>query len=397
MQTAYIISAQRAPVTKAGKGGFSQMRPDTLLANLIQKTLVQFPEVRDCIDDVVIGCAMQEGPQGVNIARVAALLAGLPNRTPGVSVNRLCSSGLQSIAYAAERIQLGQADIILAGGIESMSFLPFSLDRFSFNPILFDGHHSDEIGIAYGMGLTAEEVARKYEVSRESQDEFAFNSHQRALKAMEAGYFKDEILGIDVPKQLPDLVSGEILKSSQYLTQDEGPRKETSLERLSKLPPVFMRDGSVTAGNSSQVSDGAAVLLLVSEKMLKTLGLPPLARFCGFSVTGLAPEEMGMGPVKAIPDVLNRVGLNLEDMAWIELNEAFAAQSLAVMRQLSLDPERVNPCGGAIALGHPLGATGSIRAATLLHGLKRTKKRYGMVSMCIGLGMGAAGIFENLA
>lgn len=393
MNQAYIVAIHRSAVTKANKGSFANTRPDTLLAELIAKLIAKFPEVKDKIDDVVIGCAMQEGPQGVNVARVATLLAGLPNTTPAVTVNRLCSSGLQAIAYAAERIQLGLSDIVLAGGVESMTMIPFNADRYSFNPILFDGKH-DDIGIAYGMGITAENVARDYKVSREEQDRYALQSHQRAMKAIKEGAFEAEICPIEVTDRKADLATQKVAETKKVVKQDEGPRADTSFEILEKLPAAFAKGGTVTAGNSSQVSDGAGIALLMSEKMLKALKLEPLARFCGFSLTAVPPEVMGIGPITAIPKVLKQLGLSLKDMDWIELNEAFAAQTLAVIRSLNLDINKVNPCGGAIALGHPLGATGAIRTATLLHGLKRTKGRYGMTTMCVGVGMGAAGIFE---
>ncbi len=396
MKEAYLVAVQRSPVCKAGKGAFAHLRPDSLLADLIAKMVAQYPAIREQIDDVVIGCAMQEGPQGVNVARVAALLAGLPNRTPGVTVNRLCSSGLQSIAYAAERIQLGLSDIVLAGGVESMSMIPFTPERFSFNPDLFDGQHQEDLGIAYGMGLTAEVVAQKYQITREDQDRFALESHQRALQAIQKGWFKAEICPITVTQRKADLVSQKVIENKIEVSQDEGPRADTHFEALQKLPAAFAKNGTVTAGNSSQISDGAGLALLVSEKMLKALGLQPIARFCGFAVEGVDPAEMGIGPIKAIPKVLKQVGLQQADLDWIELNEAFAAQSVAVIRELKLDPAKVNPNGGAIALGHPLGATGALRTATLVHGLKRIKGRYGMVSMCIGVGMGAAAIFESV-
>ncbi len=396
MNPAYIVAIHRAPVGKAHKGQFAAFRPDTLLAILIRKMLADFPEVKDEIDDVVIGCAMQEGAQGVNIARIAALLAGLPNTTPGVTVNRLCSSGLQSISYAAERIGAGLSDIVLAGGVESMSMIPFNAERYSVNPILFDGKHHEDVGIAYGMGLTAEVVAKKYKVSREDQDRYALMSHKRALEAIEKGWFKSEICEIEVPHYQIDAQTGEVREEMKVAFQDEGPRKDTSFDALQKLPAVFSREGTVTAGNSSQISDGAGIALLMSEEKLKALNLKPLARFCQFGVTGVAPEEMGIGPLTAIPKVLKKAGLRVQDLDWIELNEAFAAQTLAVIRGLDLDLEKVNPCGGAIALGHPLGATGTLRTATLLHGLQRTRGRYGMTTMCVGMGMGAAGIFERL-
>lgn len=395
MKPAYIVAIHRSAVGKANKGAFANMRPDTLLAELISKMIAKFPQIKDRVDDVVVGCAMQEGPQGVNVARIAALLAGLPDSTPGVTVNRLCSSGLQAIAYAAERIQLGVADIVLAGGVESMSMIPFNTERYSFNPVLFDGKH--DAGIAYGMGITGEVVAKKYAVSREDQDRYALESHRRAITAISQGWFKDEICPIELHSPHADLSTGQVIEKVQVITQDEGPRADTSMEALSKLPAVFMKNGTVTAGNSSQISDGAGVALIVSEAMLKELNLTPMARFCGFTVAGVAPEEMGIGPARAIPKVLKQVGLSLDKLDWIELNEAFAAQTLAVIRTLGLDAAKVNPCGGAIALGHPLGATGVLRTATLLHGLKRIKGRYGMTTMCIGGGMGAAGIFELLS
>lgn len=396
MKEAYVVAIQRSAITKAGRGAFANMRPDTLLAILIQKMIEQFPGIKDQIDDVVVGCAMQEGPQGINVARVSTLLAGLPDRTPAVTVNRLCSSGLQAIAYAAERVQLGLSDIVLAGGVESMTMIPFTSDRYSFNPILFDGKHNEDIGIAYGMGITAEVVAKKFNVSRQDQDHYALESHQRALNAISQGFLAAEICPIEVVDHHADLVSQKVVEASRIVKQDEGPRLDTSFEALEKLPPAFAKDGTVTAGNSSQISDGAGVALIVSEKALKALNLTPMARFCGFSVVGVAPEEMGIGPIGAIPKVLQQVGLKQQDLDWIELNEAFAAQTLAVINTLGLDRNKVNPCGGAIATGHPLGATGVLRTATLLHGLKRIKGRYGMTTMCVGVGMGAAGIFESL-
>ncbi len=397
MKEAYIVAIQRSAVCKAGRGAFAQTRPDNLLAEIIKTVMKPFAALQGEIDDVVIGCAMQEGPQGVNMARVAALLAGLPVRTPGVTVNRLCSSGLQSIAYAAERIQLGLSEIVVAGGAESMSLVPFTPERFAFNPCLFDGRHQEDLGIAYGMGLTAEVVAKRYQVSREDQDRFALESHVRAIEAIKKGWFKAEICPIEVTQRLADLTTEVVNKKIITVSQDEGPRADTHFEALQKLMPAFAQNGGVTAGNSSQISDGAGALLVVSEAVLKRHNLTPLARFCGFAVEGVEPAEMGIGPVQAIPKVLKQVKLKQDDMDWIELNEAFAAQSVAVIRQLGLDPAKVNPQGGAIALGHPLGATGTLRTATLIHGLKRIHGRYGMVSMCIGVGMGAAAVFEVLS
>lgn len=389
MRNAYVVAIQRSAVTKAGKGGLSTFRPDDLLAALIQSMMREYPTLADRIEDVVIGCALQEGPQAGNIARNATLLAGLPDHTPAVTVNRLCSSGLQSIVYAAERVMLGLSDVVLAGGVESMSMVPFTPSRFSINPRLFDAARED-IGMAYGMGLTAERVAEKYQISREDQDQYALESHRRALHAIQSGWKEAEILAIDVPHWTP---AGT---ESVSVLEDEGPRQDTSLEMLSRLPTVFKKKGTVTAGNSSQISDGAGIALIVSEPILKTLHLSPLARYCGFAVTGVAPEEMGIGPITAIPKVLKQLGLTLTDLDWIELNEAFAAQTLAVLRTLHLDPDQVNPMGGAIALGHPLGASGTLRTATLLHGLRRTQGRYGMVSLCVGVGMGTAAVFERV-
>jgi len=397
MHSAYIVAIQRSPITKAQKGAFKDFRPDDLLAYIIQTTLKQKLPMLDpsLIEDVIIGCAMPEGPQGLNIARIAALLAGLPDTVSGVTINRFCSSGLQSIAFAAERIMLGQSDVLLAGGIESMSMIPMGGYHLSVNPKIFAGDRAEE-GIAYSMGITAEQVAEQFKVSRLAQDEFALHSHQKAAYAVQNGCFDAEILPVTVQQSYPDLPTHQVLNSSTLVTQDEGPRTDTSLEQLAKLPPVFKKDGTVTAGNSSQVSDGAAIAVLMSERMVKQLKLAPMARFCGFAVAGVAPEIMGIGPVAAVPKALKLTGLTLAQMDWVELNEAFAAQSLAVIERLNLDPAKVNPQGGAIALGHPLGATGTIRTATLLHGLKRINGRYGMTTMCIGTGMGAAGIFERL-
>jgi acetyl-CoA acyltransferase len=345
------------------------------------------------ISDVIAGCAMPEAEQGMNVARIALLLAGLPDAVPGMTINRFCSSGLQAVAMAADRIRLGEADIMLAGGTESMSMVPMMGNKIAFNPAIFE---SDEhYGIAYGMGLTAERIAERWKVSRDEQDVFALQSHLRALAAINNGEFQDEITPYSIVGRVPDMQNREIINTSRVVFQDEGPRIDTTLAALGRLKTVFSQNGSVTAGNSSQMSDGAAAVLLCSEAALKRYNLIPIAKFLGFSVSGVSPEVMGIGPVVAIPQVLKQVGLNLNDMGWIELNEAFAAQSLAVIHELGLDPVLVNPLGGAIALGHPLGATGAIRTATLLHGLRRHKQKYGMVTMCIGTGMGAAGVFES--
>jgi acetyl-CoA acyltransferase len=345
------------------------------------------------VGDVIAGCAMPEAEQGMNVARIALLLAGLPNTVPGLTVNRFCSSGLQAVALAADRIRLGEADVMLAAGVESMSMVPIMGNKVAFNPAIFENEH---VAIAYGMGLTAEKVAERWKVSREAQDAFALQSHQRALQAAASGEFAQEITPYRISEHVPDLHAREAKTRAREVMQDEGPRADTNLEALAKLKPVFAQQGSVTAGNSSQMSDGAGAVLLCSEAALKCYNLTPIGRFVGFSVAGVPPEIMGIGPKEAIPRVLSQVGLKLDDMAWIELNEAFAAQSLAVIQDMGLDMSIVNPLGGAIALGHPLGATGAIRTATLLHGLRRRKQKYGMVTMCIGTGMGAAGIFEAL-
>jgi acetyl-CoA acyltransferase len=392
---AYIVSALRTPVCKAYKGAFAKTRPDDLLAHCIKAIMQEQKKLDPAkIADVIIGCAMPEAEQGMNIARIASLLAELPDSVPGMTINRFCSSGLQAIALAAQLIEAGQADFVLAGGTESMSLVPMGGYKLTYNPkILMQNKH---ISIAYGMGLTAEKVAEKYAITREAQDEFALLSHQRALHAIENGYFAKEIAPYWVNSRKPNLLQEHIDVKRFQVAQDEGPRTDTTLRALANLNSVFMRDGTVTAGNSSQMSDGAAAVLLASEKGLKQLQAEPMARFCGFAVAGVPPEIMGIGPVAAVPKLLANTRVAQADIDWIELNEAFAAQSLAVMQDLRLDPERVNPCGGAIALGHPLGATGAIRTATLLHGLQRTEQRYGLVSMCIGTGMGAAGLFERM-
>ena len=346
------------------------------------------------IEDAIIGCAMPEAEQGLNVARLGVLLAGLPQTIGGVTVNRFCASGLTALAMAADRIRVGEADAILAGGVESMSMVPMSSNKPSMSPHIFD--RGEDVGIAYGMGLTAEKVADQWKVSREDQDAFALLSHQKALAAQAAGEFNDEIAAYTVTERFPDLATGEIKVKTREVTQDEGPRADTTLEGLAKLKTVFANKGSVTAGTSSQMSDGAGALLVVSEKVLKQFNLTPLARFVSFAVRGVPPEIMGIGPKEAIPAALKNAGLTLADLDWIELNEAFAAQALAVSRDRGLDMSKVNPLGGAIALGHPLGATGAIRAATVVHGLRRRNQKYGMVTMCVGTGMGAAGIIERL-
>ncbi len=394
VQEAYIVAATRTPVGKAPRGMFRNTRPDDLLVHVLKSVLAQAPSLDPAsIGDVIVGCAMPEAEQGINVARIALLLADLPNTVPGLTVNRFCSSGLQAVALAADRIRLGEAEVMIAAGVESMSMVPMMGNKVAFNPAIFEDEH---YGIAYGMGLTAEKVAERWKVSREAQDAFALQSHLRALSAINNGEFEDEITPYRITEHVPDMNTREVKVKTREAAQDEGPRGDTSLEALGRLKPVFAQKGSVTAGNSSQMSDGAAAVLLCSETALKRYNLTPIGKFLGFSVAGVPPEIMGIGPKEAIPRVLKQVGLALHDMGWIELNEAFAAQSLAVIQDVGLDPAIVNPLGGAIALGHPLGATGAIRTATLMHGLRRRKQKYGMVTMCIGTGMGAAGIFEAM-
>jgi len=405
IQDAYIVAATRTPVGKSGRGYFRNTRPDDLLVAAIQGALAQVPGLDPkAIEDAIVGCAMPEGEQGLNVARVAALLAGLPNSVGGVTVNRFCASGLTAVQMAADRIRVGEAEVMIAGGCESMSLVPMSGHKPSFNPAVFA--RDENLGIAYGMGLTAEKVAAQWKVSRERQDAFALESHRRAIAAQQAGEFADEITPFDVVSRTPDLDTGEVAVSRRTVKLDEGPRADTTLEALARLKPVFAAPkdptgkatglGSVTAGNSSQTSDGAGCLILASEAAIRRHGLQPLARFVGFAARGVAPELMGIGPVEAIPAALKAAGLKLDDIGWIELNEAFAAQALAVIDSVGLDPARVNPLGGAIALGHPLGATGAIRAATVVHALRRRQLRYAMVTMCVGTGQGAAGIFERV-
>jgi acetyl-CoA acyltransferase len=389
---AVIIDCLRTPVGKAPRGSLRNTRPDDMAAHIIEALLERHPELEpEQIEDVIFGCAMPEAESGMNMARVAALRAGLPDSVPGMTINRFCSSGLQSVAIAANTIRLGESDLVLAGGTESMSMVPMMGFKPVMNPEIFK---DENIGIAYGMGITAENVATQWKISREEQDAFALRSHQRAIAAQDAGNFKEEIAPYPLDDRYPDLSSRGAKEDRRVIEDDEGPRRDTSAEVLAKLRTVFRRDGTVTAGNSSQMSDGAGAVLLASERAIKDYGLTPLARFVGFSVAGVPPEIMGIGPKEAIPKALKATGMKQADMEWIELNEAFAAQALAVIKDLGLDPDKVNPEGGAIALGHPLGATGSIRIATLVHGMRRRKQKYGMVTMCIGTGMGAAGIFE---
>jgi acetyl-CoA acyltransferase len=390
MKKAYILAAYRTPGCRANKGGFKDMRPDDLAAAAI-KGLVERTGIDPMkIDDVMIGCAFPEGEQGMNFARVASMKAGLPYQVPAQTVNRFCSSGLQTIASAAERIMAGFADCIIAGGAESMTTVPMGGNKFSANPGLVASWPESFAN----MGITAELVADKYGVDRAQQDAFAVSSHQKAAAAIAAGRFTDEIIPVEVEGVA--IVKNKPVRNKKMVSIDDGVRADTSLEGLAKLKPVFKLNGTVTAATSSQMTDGAAATLVVSEEFLKQTGLKPLARFVAFAVKGVPPEIMGIGPVEAIPAALKMAGLQQSDIGLFELNEAFAAQALAVIKELGLDPEIINVNGGAIALGHPLGCTGTKLTATLLHEMQRRDVRYGMVSMCIGGGMGAAGIFEKI-
>ena len=397
LQDAYIVAATRTPVGKAPRGVFRNTRPDDMLAHVLRSVVAQAPGIDvNRIDDAIIGCAMPEGEQGMNVARIGVLLAGLPDTVAAQTINRFCSSGLQAVALAADQIRLGNADLMLAGGTESMSMVPMMGNKVALSPSVFKDDH---VAIAYGMGITAEKVAEEWKVSREEQDAFALASHQKAIAAIAAGEFASEISPYEITAHLPDLAGNAVRLKKSLVETDEGPRADSSLEGLAKLRPVFRNGqfgGSVTAGNSSQMSDGAGAVLLASEQAIKDYGLTPLARFVSFSVAGVRPEVMGIGPIAAIPKALKQAGLTKDQLDWIELNEAFAAQALAVIKDSGLDPSKVNPLGGAIALGHPLGATGAVRTATIVHGLRRRQQKYGMVTMCIGTGMGAAGIFEAL-
>ena len=393
-QDAYIVAATRSPIGKAPRGMLRHMRPDDLLVRVLQSALAQVPTLDPAtIEDAVVGCAFPEAEQGLNLARMAVLLAGLPDTVGGVTINRYCASGLTAIAMAADRIRCGEADVMIAAGVESMSMVPLMGHHPSLNMGVFRDEH---IGMAYGMGLTAEKVAQQWKISRDAQDAFALESHRRAIAAQQSGERVAETTPIEIIEKFPDLATGDIRVTSRLVSDDEGARADTSLEALAKLKPVFAAKGSVTAGNSSQTSDGAGALILVSEKILTRFNLTPLARFVSFAVKGVPPAIMGIGPKEAMPAALRSAGLSLDQLDWIELNEAFAAQALAVQHDLGLDPAKVNPLGGAIALGHPLGATGAIRAATVIHGLHRRQLKYGMVTMCVGTGMGAAGIFERV-
>jgi acetyl-CoA acyltransferase len=394
LQEAYIVAATRTPVGKAPRGVFNRTRPDDLLIAAIQGALRAVPGLDPAlIQDAIIGCSFPEAEQGFNVARQAVIMAGLPDTVGGVTVNRYCASGITALAMAADRIRVGEADVMIAGGVESMSMVPMMGHHPSINMRVFE---DDNVSLAYGMGLTAEKVAAQWKVSREDQDAFGLESHRRAIAAQQAGYFNDEITPFEVVNRTPNLATGEIDVTRRTVTQDEGPRADASIESMAKLKAVFAAKGTVTAATSSQMSDGAGALIVVSEKFLREHNLTPLAKFSSFAVRGVPPEIMGIGPKAAIPIALGAAGITQDQLDWIELNEAFAAQALAVMRDLGLDPAKVNPMGGAIALGHPLGATGAIRAATVVHALRRNNLKYGMVTMCVGAGMGAAGIIERV-
>ncbi|MEM1055916.1 MAG: acetyl-CoA C-acyltransferase [Bacteroidota bacterium] len=390
MNEAYLVSTVRTPVGKAKRGALKNVRPEYLGAVAVNGALDRVPALdASQIDDVVLGCAFPEGPQGMNMARAIVQKAGLPDSVPGVTVNRFCSSGVQTIAQAFNSVMLGQADCIVAGGVESMSSVPMGGFYFAPDPDLADhkpGHYAS-------MGITAENVADQFKVSREDQDAFAYESHRRASAAIESGVFEDEIVPVEVTETV--YADGEAKERSFTHTTDEGPRPDTSLEALAKLRPVFKQGGSVTAGNSSQMNDAAAASVIMSKRLMEEIGATPLVKMLGFAVAGVAPEIMGIGPKESIPKVLKQVGLTVDDIGLVELNEAFASQSLAVIREVGLDPETVNVHGGAIALGHPLGCTGAKLTATLVHEMLRREVRYGIVTMCIGGGMGASAVFEN--
>ena len=389
MREAVIVSSVRTAVGKALKGTLRQFRPDDMAAAAIVEALARVPAVKpEMVEDVILGCAMPEGEQGMNVARISALLAGVPHTAAAMTVNRFCSSGLQAIALAVRAVECGECDVAVAGGTESMSLVPMGGQRYSPNPTLVDAHPE----VYIGMGLTAERLAQKYDITREQTDAFALASHQKAVAAIDGGRFKDEIVPLLVP---PPSDNGASPEPATFDT-DEGPRRDTSMAALGKLRPAFATDGVVTAGNASQMSDGAAATIVVSADRAKELGISPIARLVSFAVAGVPPEIMGIGPVEAIPKALERAGLKLADIEVIELNEAFATQALAVIKAAGLDPDKVNVNGGAVALGHPLGCTGAKLSTQMLYELKRRSARYGLVTMCIGGGMGAAGVFERL-
>lgn len=398
IQDAYIVAATRTPIGRSHKGYFRNTRPDDLLATVLKSALAQVPGLDPhAIEDIICGCAIPEGQQGLNVARIGAVLAGLPKSVGGITVNRFCASGLAAVQMAADRIRVGEADVMIAAGTESMSMVPMMGNSPSLSPTIFSNPDDlESYGIAYGMGLTAEKVAQQWKVGRDAQDEFAYQSHMKAIAAMKAGEFASEMTSVEVQDRSVDLESAEVSVKTRKVDIDEGARPDTTVETLGKLRPVFAARGSVTAGNSSQTSDGAGALILASEAAVKRFGLQPLARFVSYASRGVPPHIMGIGPIEAIPAALKAAGLKQDAIDWIELNEAFAAQSLAVIDTLKLDAGKVNPMGGAIALGHPLGATGAIRSATVVHALRRKNLKYGMVTMCVGMGQGAAGIFERV-
>jgi len=398
IQDAYIVAATRSPIGRSHRGFFRNMRPDDLLATVLKSAMAQVPGLDPhAVEDIICGCAIPEGPQGLNVARIGAVLAGLPKSVGGITVNRFCASGLAAVQMAADRIRVGEADVMIAAGTESMSMVPMMGNTPSLSPTIFANPDDIEsYGIAYGMGLTAEKVARQWKVTREAQDEFAYRSHMKAIAAMNAGEFASEMTEVEVAERALDLESAQVAIATRKVKLDEGARPDTTVESLARLKAVFAARGSVTAGNSSQTSDGAGALILASEAAVKRFGLQPLARFVSYASRGVPPHIMGIGPIEAIPAALRNAGLKQDDIDWIELNEAFAAQSLAVIDTLGLDASKVNPMGGAIALGHPLGATGAIRSATVVHALRRKNLKYGMVTMCVGMGQGAAGIFERV-
>jgi len=392
MKEVVIVAANRTAVGKAKKGSLAYFRPDDMAGAVIKDLLKRVPQLNPLeIDDVILGCAMPEGEQGMNVAKVSAAVAGLPVDIPAMTINRFCSSGLQSIALAAERIMCGFADVIIAGGTETMSLIPMGGNKIVPNPYLVDNYP----GFYLSMGLTAEVVAEKYGISREQQDEFSYKSHMKAINAIKEGKFKEEIVPLNVELDSLNEKGKRFIKNVVFDT-DEGPRADTSIESLAKLKPAFKLNGTVTAGNSSQMSDGASSVLVMSKEKAEQLGLKPLAKFVAFATHGVAPEEMGIGPIKAIPKALKYAGLNLDDIDLIELNEAFAAQSLAVIKDLGINHEKVNVNGGAISLGHPLGCTGAKLTTSIIYEMKRRNSKYGMVTMCVGGGQGAAGIFENI-
>ena len=398
VQEAYIVAATRSPIGRSHRGFFRNMRPDDLLAAVLKSAMAQVPGLDSkAVEDVICGCAIPEAQQGLNVARIGAILAGLPNSVGGITVNRFCASGLSAVQMAADRIRVGEADVMIAAGVESMSMVPMMGNSPSLSPAIFSNTDNvDNYGIAYGMGLTAEKVATQWKISRDAQDAFAYQSHMKAIAAMKAGEFANEITPVEVAERSVDLDSADVSVKHRTVSLDEGARPDTTVEGLAKLRTVFAARGSVTAGNSSQTSDGAGALILASESAVKRFGLKPLARFVSYASRGVPPHLMGIGPIEAIPAALRYAGLKQDDIDWFELNEAFAAQSLAVINTLGLNAAKVNPMGGAIALGHPLGATGAIRAATVVHALQRNKLKYGMVTMCVGMGQGAAGILERV-